>query len=104
MLEGRCRGEPTRLPARGRNGSVPQRSGPRKAGLDRALTLQALGGGLAGSKCLEQKTSNYVAGTYHPGFKVDLHCTNDRLPGDGPLGSAVSQMLARIGIDVQANA
>ena len=30
----------------------------RKAGLDRALTLKALGGGLAGSKCLEQKTSN----------------------------------------------
>ncbi len=45
----------------------------KKAGLDRALTLQALGGGLAGSKCLEQKTSNYVAGTYNPGFKVDLH-------------------------------
>ena len=33
----------------------------RKAGLDRALTLKALGGGLAGSKCLEQKTPNYVA-------------------------------------------
>ena len=45
----------------------------KKAGLDRALTLQALGGGLAGSKCLEQKTPNYVAGTYNPGFKVDLH-------------------------------
>ncbi len=45
----------------------------RKAGLDRALTLKALGGGLAGSKCLEQKTSNYVAGTYNPGFKIDLH-------------------------------
>jgi 2-hydroxy-3-oxopropionate reductase len=45
----------------------------RKAGLDRELTLKALGGGLAGSKCLEQKTPNYVAGTYTPGFKVDLH-------------------------------
>ena len=45
----------------------------RKAGLDRALTLKALGGGLAGSKCLEQKTANYVAGTYNPGFKIDLH-------------------------------
>ena len=45
----------------------------RKAGLDRALTLKALGGGLAGSKCLEQKTPNYVAGTYNPGFKIDLH-------------------------------
>jgi len=45
----------------------------RKAGLDRSLTLKALGGGLAGSKCLEQKTPNYVSGTYKPGFKIDLH-------------------------------
>ena len=44
-----------------------------KAGLDRDLTLTALAGGLAGSKCLEQKRANYVAGTYKPGFKVDLH-------------------------------
>ena len=45
----------------------------RKAGLDRALTLKALGGGLAASRCLEQKTPNYVSGTYKPGFKIDLH-------------------------------
>ena len=45
----------------------------KKAGLDRELLLTALAGGLAGSKCLEQKKSNYVAGTYNPGFKIDLH-------------------------------
>ncbi|HEY3066579.1 MAG TPA: 2-hydroxy-3-oxopropionate reductase [Methylomirabilota bacterium] len=45
----------------------------KKAGLDRELTLKALAGGLAGSKCLEQKTPNYVSNTYKPGFKVDLH-------------------------------
>lgn len=45
----------------------------RKAGLDRELLLTALGGGLAGSKCLEQKKPNYIAGTYNPGFKIDLH-------------------------------
>ena len=45
----------------------------RKAGLDRELTLKALGGGLAGSRCLEQKTPNYLAGAYKPGFKIDLH-------------------------------
>ena len=45
----------------------------RKAGLDRSLTLKALSGGLAGSKCLDQKTPNYVSGTYNPGFKIDLH-------------------------------
>jgi 2-hydroxy-3-oxopropionate reductase len=45
----------------------------KKAGLDRELTLQALAGGLAGSRCLDQKKPNYVAGTYNPGFKIDLH-------------------------------
>jgi len=45
----------------------------KKAGLDRDLTLTALAGGLAGSKCLEQKRPNYLSGTYKPGFKIDLH-------------------------------
>jgi 2-hydroxy-3-oxopropionate reductase len=44
-----------------------------KAGLDRALTINALAGGLAGSRCLDQKTPNYLAGSYTPGFKIDLH-------------------------------
>ena len=42
----------------------------KKAGLDRELLLTALA---AGSKCLEQKKPNYIAGTYNPGFKIDLH-------------------------------
>ena len=45
----------------------------KKAGLDRELTLTALAGGLAGSRCLDQKKPNYVADTYNPGFKIDLH-------------------------------
>jgi 2-hydroxy-3-oxopropionate reductase len=45
----------------------------KKAGLDRELLLTALAGGLAGSKCLEQKKPNYLASTYNPGFKIDLH-------------------------------
>jgi len=44
-----------------------------KAGLDIELTIKALGGGLAGSRCLEQKTPNYLSRTYRPGFKIDLH-------------------------------
>jgi len=44
-----------------------------KAGLDIELTLKALGGGLAGSRCLDQKTPNYLAHEYKPGFKIDLH-------------------------------
>ena len=45
----------------------------KKAGLDRQLTLKALAGGLAGSRCLDQKTANYVGNSYQPGFKIDLH-------------------------------
>ena len=45
----------------------------KKAGLDRELLLTALAGGLAGSRCLEQKKPNYLANTYNPGFKIDLH-------------------------------
>jgi 2-hydroxy-3-oxopropionate reductase len=45
----------------------------KKAGLDRELTLTALAGGLAGSKCLDQKKPNYLANAYNPGFKIDLH-------------------------------
>jgi peptide/nickel transport system substrate-binding protein len=37
------------------------------------------------------------------GFKVTFNFTNDRLPGDRAVGTAVAQMLARIGIDVNAN-
>jgi len=44
-----------------------------KAGLDLELTLKALGGGLAGSRCLDQKTPNYLAHDFKPGFKIDLH-------------------------------
>jgi 2-hydroxy-3-oxopropionate reductase len=44
-----------------------------KAGLDIELTIKALAGGLAGSRCLEQKTPNYLSHTYQPGFKIDLH-------------------------------
>ena len=36
------------------------------------------------------------------GFKVVLSFTNDRLPGDGAVGTTLAQMLARIGIEVQA--
>jgi len=44
-----------------------------KAGLDIELAIKALAGGLAGSRCLEQKTPNYLGHTYQPGFKIELH-------------------------------
>jgi peptide/nickel transport system substrate-binding protein len=40
---------------------------------------------------------------YQNGFKVGFHFTNDRLPGDRAVGTSVAQMLARIGLEVQAN-
>jgi peptide/nickel transport system substrate-binding protein len=40
---------------------------------------------------------------YPNGFKVVFSFTNDRLPGDRAVGTAVAQMLARINLDVQAN-
>jgi 2-hydroxy-3-oxopropionate reductase len=39
--------------------------------LESALTV--LGGGLAGSKVLEQKKQNMVDGSFAPGFRIDLH-------------------------------
>ncbi len=44
-----------------------------KAGIDLELMINALSGGLAGSKCLEQKRNNYLQHSFQPGFKIDLH-------------------------------
>ena len=44
-----------------------------KAGIDLELMINALSGGLAGSKCLDQKRNNYLQHAYQPGFKIDLH-------------------------------
>ncbi|MBM3599619.1 MAG: ABC transporter substrate-binding protein [Alphaproteobacteria bacterium] len=41
---------------------------------------------------------------YPNGFQVALHCTNDRLPGDGKTCAALGQMLSRIGLKVDVNA
>lgn len=41
---------------------------------------------------------------YPNGFRVPLHCSSDRLPGDGAVCAALGQLLARIGIEVQVNA
>ncbi|MDQ1194405.1 ABC transporter substrate-binding protein [Agrobacterium sp. SORGH_AS 787] len=41
---------------------------------------------------------------YPDGFKVTFSFTNDRLPGDKDAGTTIAQMLAAIGIQVEANA
>jgi 2-hydroxy-3-oxopropionate reductase len=44
-----------------------------KAGIDLELMINALSGGLAGSKCLDQKRNNFLQHAFQPGFKIDLH-------------------------------
>jgi 2-hydroxy-3-oxopropionate reductase len=44
-----------------------------KAGVDPQKMIRALSGGLAGSKCLDQKSEKILSGDFAPGFKVDLH-------------------------------
>ena len=44
-----------------------------KAGVDPQKMIRALSGGLAGSKCLDQKTEKILSGDFAPGFKIDLH-------------------------------
>jgi peptide/nickel transport system substrate-binding protein len=38
------------------------------------------------------------------GFKFDLYCTNDRLPGDGPTCAGIGQMLSKVGLGVNVQA
>jgi len=42
-------------------------------GVDTDAALDVLGGGLAGSKVLEQKRENMLGRSFDPGFRIDLH-------------------------------
>lgn len=44
-----------------------------KAGVDPAVIVEALGGGLAASRVLEVRGQKLLARDYEPGFKLDLH-------------------------------
>jgi 2-hydroxy-3-oxopropionate reductase len=44
-----------------------------KAGVEPEKMVRALSGGLAGSKCLDQKSNKLLTGDFAPGFKIDLH-------------------------------
>lgn len=41
---------------------------------------------------------------YPNGFKMDLYCTSDRLPGDGAICQGLGQMFAKVGIQTNVNA
>ncbi len=45
----------------------------KKAGADPKLVFEAIRGGLAGSKVMEQKSSKIFEDNYDPGFRIELH-------------------------------
>jgi 2-hydroxy-3-oxopropionate reductase len=71
-------------------------------GVDTNAALEVLGGGLAGSKVLDQKKQNMLDRTFDPGFRIALHhkdlgivTTAAREAGVViPLGSLVAQLMA----------
>ncbi len=70
-------------------------------GVDMPAALEVLGGGLAGSKVLEQKKENMLGRSFDPGFRIDLHhkdmgifTSASREAGVVvPLGSLVAQLM-----------
>jgi len=44
-----------------------------KAGVDPAKVIEALSGGLAGTKVMEAKRSNFLDHDFEPGFRTELH-------------------------------
>src|SRR5262249_27850521 len=75
-----------------------------KAGVDPQKMIRALAGGLAGSKCLDQKSEKILNGDFAPGFKVDLHAKDLSLIQDAarsigvpiPTAAVVEQFFAAL--------
>jgi 2-hydroxy-3-oxopropionate reductase len=71
-------------------------------GVDTKAALEVLGGGLAGSKVLEQKKENLLGRSFQPGFRIDLHHKDMGIVTAAareagvviPLGSLVAQLVA----------
>jgi 2-hydroxy-3-oxopropionate reductase len=60
-----------------------------RSGVDPRKMIQALSGGMAGSRCLDQKGSKILAGDFAPGFKIDLHAKDLRLVRDAAFAMGV---------------
>jgi len=75
-----------------------------KAGVDPQKMIRALSGGLAGSKCLDQKSEKILSGDFAPGFKIDLHSKDLNLIHDAaqsvgvpvPAAALVEQIFAAL--------
>jgi len=71
-------------------------------GVDTAAALDVLGGGLAGSKVLDQKRSNMLDRSFDPGFRIELHHKDLGIVTAAareagvvvPLGGLVAQLMA----------
>jgi len=70
-------------------------------GVDTKAALEVLGGGLAGSKVLEQKKENMLSRSFEPGFRIALHHKDMGIVTAAareagvvvPLGSLVAQLM-----------
>jgi 2-hydroxy-3-oxopropionate reductase len=71
-------------------------------GVDTAAALEVLGGGLAGSKVLDQKGKNMMTRSFPPGFRIELHHKDMGIVTSAareagvviPLGAVVAQLMA----------
>ncbi len=71
-------------------------------GVDTEAALKVLGGGLAGSKVLEQKSQNMLMRSFDPGFRIELHHKDLGIVTSAareagvviPLGALVAQLMA----------
>jgi 2-hydroxy-3-oxopropionate reductase len=71
-------------------------------GVDTKAALEVLGGGLAGSKVLEQKRENMLGRSFEPGFRIDLHHKDMGIVTSAareagvvlPVGAIVAQFMA----------
>ncbi|MEQ3549476.1 NAD(P)-dependent oxidoreductase [Pseudonocardia nematodicida] len=71
-------------------------------GADLPAAVEVLGGGLAGSKVLEQKAPKMLSGDFGPGFRIDLHHKDMGIVSDAaraagvvtPVGALVAQLVA----------
>jgi 2-hydroxy-3-oxopropionate reductase len=73
-------------------------------GVDMPAALTVLGGGLAGSKVIEQKRENMLSRSFEPGFRVDLHHKDLGIVTSAareagvvvPLAAVVAQLMASL--------
>jgi 2-hydroxy-3-oxopropionate reductase len=71
-------------------------------GVNTSAALDVLGGGLAGSKVLEQKRGNMLDRSFQPGFRIDLHHKDMGIVTSAareagvvlPVGAVVAQLMA----------